>query len=152
MHGFFGNTRQFEEGAKMKCGGERKFIVLKIPDINEALNGDEIEQLTRLCEAIADHRKKAGKTTENEYAVINTDEPYFPVIKRIMEAYGHWGDGDREWLNRARYRLDNDPVFRRVTQELSYLMDYPECAVDDIILAAKTAAQLRRERSCRPIA
>lgn len=89
--GFFGDLRRLLESEKLQCGAERKFIVLKIEDINDALNGDEIEEFTKLCNKVSEHRLQKCKTPGNKYIVANVDEPYALDIIEIMKANGHWG-------------------------------------------------------------
>lgn len=89
--GFFGDMRGLLEGEKLQCGAEWKFIVLKISDINDALNGDEIEEFTKLCHRVTKYREQKGKNPNNEYIVVNIDEPYAPEIIEIMKRNGHWG-------------------------------------------------------------
>lgn len=80
---FFGDVKEISEYESLRCGGRRKFMVLKIADINANLNSDEIEELCKLA------NKVFGKKN-HEYLVINTDEPYAPDVIEILKHNGHW--------------------------------------------------------------
>lgn len=90
--GFFGDFVEIKEGQKLQCGAEFKFLVLKIADVNSALNSDQIRDLFGICQDISRERKLRGKGS-NEYLVINVDEPYAQQVIEIMKAHGHWGVG-----------------------------------------------------------
>jgi hypothetical protein len=74
----------------MNCGAERKFVVLKLDDINH-LDAHFKLSLRSVQDAIWHYRLRSKKKLGNEYIVINTDEPYFWLIKLVMKMFGHWG-------------------------------------------------------------
>ena len=69
---------------------KQKFCVVKTADLLTALNITEQNILDQLLMKIELYRKAIGKTSDNNYVVINTDEPYIDEIKAIMEKHGHW--------------------------------------------------------------
>ena len=76
---------------KLKCGGLKKFTVIKNEDIIKYLSG-RLEAFIIIAEiAIAEGRRKEGKKDDNEYLVINTDEPYAQEVINILKRNGHWG-------------------------------------------------------------
>jgi len=75
----------------LKCGARRKFLVLKLNDIGSFLTIREIDSLWNKVRKIEKKRAKLGKTKENEYVVINTDEPYANEIIEILKKNNHWG-------------------------------------------------------------
>ncbi len=76
---------------KLKCGGLNKFIVIKREDVTTYLDRVERDILSRTLKKIASGRRRKGKNDDNEYLVINTDEPYAPEIIEILKQNGHWG-------------------------------------------------------------
>ena len=74
----------------LKCGGLNKYIVVKREDVDSSLNRVQKDILTRMLKQITSSRRRKNKT-DNEYLVINTDEPYAPEIIEIMKRNGHWG-------------------------------------------------------------
>jgi hypothetical protein len=76
----------------MKCGGLRKFIVIKIEDFVKYVNsGIKGALLQNDLEDIQAGRKRDGKEPCPEYIVINTDESYAQEVIEIMKKHGHWG-------------------------------------------------------------
>ena len=76
---------------KLKCGGLKKFTVIKNEDIIKYLSG-RLEAFIIIAEiAIAEGRRKEGKKDDNEYLVINADEPYADEVINILKRNGHWG-------------------------------------------------------------
>lgn len=76
----------------MKCGGERKFIVIKIADYVKYV--DSMVKWALLRNDLKDiqaGREKDGKEPRPEYIVVNTDEPYAQEIIEILKRNGHWG-------------------------------------------------------------
>ena len=63
---------------------EVKYFVLKWADIEAVLTEEEQRHLARISKIIAYYRKSQGKP-ENNYVVINLDEPYAPDVLRLME-------------------------------------------------------------------
>ena len=86
---FFGDYKELVPKPS-KTGMQVKFVVMKVDDINQVLAEHEIDNLVSMMDSIARYRNMLGKP-ENEYVVINVDEPYFPEVKAIMERNGHWG-------------------------------------------------------------
>ena len=67
-----------------------KYVVIKIEDINNFLKAEELVTLVILVDKILNNRKAIGKK-DNEYLVINTDEPYAEKVVDILKEHGHWG-------------------------------------------------------------
>ena len=76
---------------KLKCGGLKKFIVIKIADLKYINSGFKVAMLKNDLDDIQAGRKTEGEDPSPEYLVINTDEPYAPEIIEIMKRNGHWG-------------------------------------------------------------
>ena len=69
-----------------------KFFVLKNDDIEKALEdlpyiGNYLDDLTYRIREI---KEDEGRSVNNEYMVINTDEPYIDEVIAIMKKHGHW--------------------------------------------------------------
>ena len=56
-------------------------IVLKISDCQNHLNQNELQELVSIISKVNDGRRASGKRI-NEYAIYNTDEPYFEEVFR----------------------------------------------------------------------
>lgn len=80
--------REQRNSSFLKCGGIHKFRVLKEDDI-KLLNSFSRDILSDICEEIQVIRRNNGKSVDNEYLVINTDEPYTSKVIEIMKEYGH---------------------------------------------------------------
>lgn len=76
---------------KLKCGGLNKFIVIKREDVPAYLDRVERDILSRMLKKIASCRRRKKKNADNEYLVINTDEPYASEIIEILKRNGDWG-------------------------------------------------------------
>jgi len=85
-----------QEALKLKGGGLKKFVVLKIENISQYLSTTEQLQLGLMGQKIEQGRILDFKSTNNEYLVINTDEPYAPEIIEILKKNGHWGEQEVE--------------------------------------------------------
>lgn len=85
------DDKVIERNEPLECGAQRKFIVLKIEDIEKYLDQSDRNWLYEVQFKIANGRKHDGRNPENEYLVINTDEKYIDEIIKIMKANGHWG-------------------------------------------------------------
>ena len=81
-----------QEALKLKCGGLKKFVVLKIEDTEKYLSITAQFQLGLMGQNIEHGRHLDFKSTDNEYLVINVDEPYAPEIIEILKKNGHWGE------------------------------------------------------------
>lgn len=62
-----------------------KFIVLKLEDLEDCLSDQQIENAKDILETVRKYRGETGRNPEPTYYVINTDEPYAPTIKKIIE-------------------------------------------------------------------
>ena len=67
----------------MKNKWVEKYIVLKLEDTTKYLSIEEKTDLVHLCLKVEHGRKTEGKK-ENRYLVINTDEPYFNEVLKLM--------------------------------------------------------------------
>lgn len=76
---------------KLKCGGISKFIVIKRDDLKYINSPFKLAMFRNDLKDIENGRKSEGKKTDNEYIVINTDEPYAQEVIEIMKRHGHWG-------------------------------------------------------------
>ena len=80
---------------KLRCGAQRKFIVLKEEDIHKYAFAHEQEQLKNITNNIKDKKFcVTGIDPNHEYLVINTDEPYANEVIEILKRYGHFGESD----------------------------------------------------------
>lgn len=79
----------------MKCGGERKFIVIKIADYVKYINSAiKWKLLSNELQDIREGRLADGKEPRPEYIVVNTDEPYAQEVIEILKRNGHWGHSE----------------------------------------------------------
>ncbi len=69
-----------------------KFVVLKVDDLKGvALTHPHlINNFNECLMKVEELRRLEGKR-ENNYLVINTDEPYADEVIEIMKLHGHWG-------------------------------------------------------------
>lgn len=75
-----------------KLGGAHKFIVIKTEDLLKYVPSIfKLAMLDNDLSDIAAGRAKDGKKPDNEYLVINLDEPYASEVIEIMKRHGHWG-------------------------------------------------------------
>ena len=65
----------------------KKFIAVKVEDVEKYLDDEQKTQLRKICDFLCYGRAKDGKKM-NEYIVINTDEPYFDEVVKLMEHEG----------------------------------------------------------------
>ncbi len=63
---------------------EGKYLVLKKADLDLALTREQKIQLSQICFDVATYRDSQHKP-QNNYVVINQDEPYFPAVLKLME-------------------------------------------------------------------
>lgn len=68
---------------KNKPSTTQTHIVLKISDCQKYLNPNELQNLAAILSKLEFGRKANGKSV-NEYAIVNTDEPYFDTIMRVI--------------------------------------------------------------------
>lgn len=81
----------------MKCGGVRKYIVIKIDDYFKYINSAvKAALLNNDLEDIQAGRKADGKEPCPEYIVVNTDEPYIQEVIDVLKRYGAWGNAELE--------------------------------------------------------
>jgi hypothetical protein len=64
-----------------------KFIVLKLDDLEEALSDEQVKQMIGILDTVKEYRKRKGKNPDPHYYVVNTDEPYAPKVKAIIDKY-----------------------------------------------------------------
>ena len=74
----------------LKCGARKKFYVASYKDVDKYLDASERQGLEQILCFIR-KRRMADNKNINEYIVINTDEPYFWIIKLVMKLFRHWG-------------------------------------------------------------
>ena len=75
-----------------KLGGTHKFIVIKTEDLFKYVPSIfKLAMLDNDLVDIAEGRAKDGKKPDNEYLVINLDEPYASEVIDVMKRHGHWG-------------------------------------------------------------
>ncbi|AFL99501.1 hypothetical protein Desde_1069 [Desulfitobacterium dehalogenans ATCC 51507] len=72
-------------------GMANKFIVLKCDDVKEYLTKNDQMVLDCITARLALGRIHDKRKVDNNYLVINTDEPYAPEVVAIMKRHGHWG-------------------------------------------------------------
>lgn len=76
----------------LKCGTERKYIVIKIADLLKYVPSVfKLAMLDNDLKDIAEGRAQDGKPV-NEYIVVNTDEPYAAEIIEVLKRNNAWGD------------------------------------------------------------
>jgi hypothetical protein len=63
---------------------EKKYLVIKIRDIEEALTSNELKTFEKLVWYIDKFREDNGRP-ENHYVVINRDEPHFPEVLPLIK-------------------------------------------------------------------
>ena len=69
----------------------KKYLVMKYADIENYVDDDDLKGIQSAFVDIAIGRSvEENKYTNNEYIVINTDEPYIDEIIEIMRHNGHW--------------------------------------------------------------
>ena len=77
---------------KLKCGAQRKFIVIKEEDIFKYAFAHEQEQLKNITNNIKDKKFcVTGIDPNHEYLVINTDEDFIEEIIDILKRNNKWG-------------------------------------------------------------
>ena len=88
------------ETAKLKYAIEEltksyRYQIIKLADAADYLGPkgfkEMIDALEPFLERIEKGRMKDGKTSGNDYVVINQDEPYINEIIEVMKRHGHWG-------------------------------------------------------------
>lgn len=62
-----------------------KFIVLKLEDAEDCLSDEQVNNARDILTTIHKYREETGRNPNPTYYVINTDEPYSPEIKAIIE-------------------------------------------------------------------
>jgi hypothetical protein len=63
-----------------------KYIVLKTDDVNRYLDKNSLAELAIICANISLQRTIEGKA-DNQYFVVNTDEPYADKVKALIEEH-----------------------------------------------------------------
>lgn len=97
---------------------ENKYVVIKRDDIEKYLSNEGKKALYHCLDSLIDSRRHDGKQ-ENNYLVINTNEPYAGEIAQIMQRHGHFTPGGAigVWTEKAD-ELDNGREF--ITKEQAY--------------------------------
>jgi hypothetical protein len=70
--------------------GNGKFLVLKNEDLDRYLDEHSEDQLYNIFQTMEAGRIYDGKVDDNQYLVINRDEPYAEEVIEIMKKHGHW--------------------------------------------------------------
>lgn len=78
-------------------GMERKFVVLKILDIEKHLDSSDKQVLIDIQNKINVGRYQENKRI-NVYLVVNIDEPYAPELVERMKECNQWGSADPNQL------------------------------------------------------
>jgi nucleoid DNA-binding protein len=60
-------------------------VVLKVEDIERALDDKQKVEFAKLTSFIAGYRKARGKEAQPEYLVVNKDEPYTFMVEEAIE-------------------------------------------------------------------
>lgn len=69
--------------SKLKeLGGNNKFIVLNREKVDKSCDEQDKKDLQRISDKI---------NSNNEYLVVNLDEPYAEEVIEILKKHGHWG-------------------------------------------------------------
>ncbi|WP_123032211.1 hypothetical protein [Bacillus sp. TYF-LIM-B05] len=66
-----------------------KYVVLKIGDIEKYCSFEQQDNLSEIVNEVHSGRARDNKEQENRYIVINSDEPYAPIVAEIMHLHGH---------------------------------------------------------------
>lgn len=72
-------------------GFKRDYIVFKHDEYDKVSTPTEMNHVVNISHKIGKYREQIGKKSNNEYLVINTDEPYAEEVIEIMKRHGHWG-------------------------------------------------------------
>jgi hypothetical protein len=72
---------------------DKKYYVVKNEDIHKYLDEDELETFNVLTSSIYERKLKETGKEINDYYVINVDEPYIELIKRVIEI----GENKKQW-------------------------------------------------------
>ena len=95
-------VKEIFENAKLKHAIEEvtksyRYQLIKLADAAEYLGPtgfkEMVEALDPFLKKIEEGRVKDGKSSGNDYIVINHDEPYINDIIKVLAANGHW-DGE----------------------------------------------------------
>lgn len=74
--------------ADLTGGNFNKFTVLKNEDVEKYLNAKGKLSLNKITETISDGRSMDNKKPQNQYLVINVDEPYAYAVIEILKRNG----------------------------------------------------------------
>ena len=69
----------------MKFGLVDKFITIKWADVLKYLDQNNRAKLATILDVVADNREKDGKPRNNQYIVINEDEPYAYKVVALVK-------------------------------------------------------------------
>ncbi|BDH62330.1 hypothetical protein MTP04_24600 [Lysinibacillus sp. PLM2] len=70
--------------------GNGKFLVVKNADLDRYLDSHQEDNLFDIVQTVEAGRISDGKVEDNQYLVINQDEPYVNEVIEIMKRHGHW--------------------------------------------------------------
>jgi hypothetical protein len=70
---------------------EERYVVWKLRELLEVCTAAELQQLDVITDRIIRKREAEGKSTVNQYIVVNSDEPYAGEVRDILKKNGHWG-------------------------------------------------------------
>jgi len=68
---------------------DKKYLVMKYTDIDNYADYEDEQGIINACISITNGRINEEKT-DNDYIVINMDEPYINEIIEVMKKHGHW--------------------------------------------------------------
>lgn len=68
-----------------------KFTVIKNDDLNKYVGCNGLTAIEAVEDIIKSNRILDGRKVNNQYIVINVDEPYADKVIDLMKAHGHWG-------------------------------------------------------------
>ncbi|WP_207145666.1 hypothetical protein [Brevibacillus brevis] len=74
---------------------EMKYHVIKVEDVKRYLPVTSLSLFHESLSQISNAREEEGKR-DNTYFVINTDEPYAPIIEAVLKQFGHWGPAENK--------------------------------------------------------
>lgn len=66
--------------------------VFKNEDLFRYLDAEEYKSIVSIGEKINQGRFKDGRTTDNTYIVVNTDETYIDEIIEVLKLHNAWGE------------------------------------------------------------
>lgn len=73
------------EPMRIKPSTTQTHVVIKLADLLSFCTGEEQAQLSMMLRKIEKGREKVGKTGNNIYMVVNTDEPYAEEVWKVIQ-------------------------------------------------------------------